>query len=232
MSNDTRKITLPDLDDLDEVTEEITEEKAQEVFDEIIEGSRIFEAQGFGHVKIRFPTNAEKRRADIEYSKAFSELLDTGIKTNKEMEKILRDRGIWGDEEERLVSETELEINKNLLLLKKAKTKKRKEELRKTLSDLRQKLFDLQQQKQSFFQQTVESKAEEARFGYFLYCCTSNAETNKPLWKTFEEFQEEENQAGVLDITYQFMTFVRGLPADFLEHLPEDAFDEDEESEE
>lgn len=217
------------MDDISELTEdEITDEKAQELLDEITEGTRIFTADGFGKVKIRFPTTAEKRKADIQYSMAFNEYLEMGLKTTREMEKILRDRGIWTDEDDAAITKKEKELEQKLLLLSKAKTKKRKREIREEIAAVREELLELNQQKQGFYANTVESKAEEVRLAYLMYTCTSDALTDKPLWNSFEEYNDEENQAGVIDIAYQFMTFLRGLPADFLSYLPEAMLDDEE----
>lgn len=227
----TEDVFNVDVDlEVEDGSAEFDDEKAQKLMDEINDGKRIFDAKGFGRVQVRFPTSTERRKADLEYSKAFSELLDTGIKTNREMEKLLESRGIWTKEDEAAVDKKQNEINQKLMLLGKAKTKKRKQEIREEIGQIREELFLLQQQKQSFFNETVESKAEEARFGYLIYCCAENAETGKPLWKSYDEFQDEENQEGVLQITYQFMTFIRGLPVDFLDYLPEAMLTDDEES--
>lgn len=209
--------------------EEVTEERAEKALQEVIEGARYFEAPGLGRLKIRFPTNAEKRKADLEYAKTFSDLLDSGIKTNREMEKLLRERKIWTEEDDKAIEEKDREIQGHLLLLSKTKTKSKREEIRKKIAQLREELFALHQEKQAFLTNTVESKAEEARFAYLIHACTYNADTDERVWKTVEDFNNEENQEGVVQVIYQFMTFLRGLPADFLEYLPENESDDEEE---
>ncbi|MNS45878.1 hypothetical protein D3C72_783570 [compost metagenome] len=84
------------------------------------------------------------------------------------------------------------------------------------IAEIRSQIISLQQERQRYFNNTAEAKADEAKMSFLIYKCTEVADTGKPLWDSYKEFKNESDQETVNHIVYQFITFINGLPAEFL----------------
>lgn len=187
------------------------EQELKNALEETITGSRIFEVNGFGLVKVRFPTIEESNMADYYYTKAYNKALKDDIPTNDEMEKIIRQKGLWTEDDDKKLKEIEDKINEVLVALSKVKGEKAKEPFYDELNNLQNERLILRNKKNSYFNYTVESLAEQQRIAYLTWACSYNAETGERLWKTFEEFKQETNQKGVADIAFQLLSLLMGL---------------------
>jgi chorismate mutase len=183
---------------------------------EVQTGKRVFDTEKYGLVQIRFPKVEENRLADWEYSKVFMQACKDSIPTNREMEEFIKKHNLWTKSDEDRISEIREEINKQLVILSKMDTAKNIEMIENKINELRDELFGLQQERQRYFNNTAEAKADEAKMSFLIFKCTEHADKEKPVWKTYEDFKDEEDQMTVNAIVYQFLTFINGLPADFL----------------
>lgn len=200
-----------------EKKKEVTEQEARELMTEVKTGRRVFRTNK-GLVQIRFPRVEENRLADWEYSKVFNEAILDKIPTNKEMTKIIETRGLWTQEDDDKINALSEEIQKQITVLSKmTEGSKNAEKAQEKIAELRQQIFSLQQERQKYFLQTAEAKADEAKMSFLLYKCSELAETGEPLWKKYDDFKNEEDQEVVNTIVYQFLTFINGLPQDFLQ---------------
>jgi hypothetical protein len=210
---------------------EYTAVESRDLMAEIKTGRRVFDTEKYGLVQIRFPKVEENRLADWEYSKVFQKAVMDDIPTNKEMTKFIERKGLWGKEEEDKIASIQEEITKQIAILgKMTEGSANYEAAEEKINSLRQDIFTLQQERQKYFNNTAESKADEAKMSFLIFKCTEDAETGKPLWKTYDDFKNEEDQGTVNTIVYQFLTFINGLPADFLQ-LPSTNSGNDEEVE-
>jgi chorismate mutase len=203
-----------------ETKKEYTDQEASELMTEIKTGRRVFETEK-GLVQIRFPKVDENRLADWEYSKVFNQAIKDGIPTNKQMAKQIEELELWTKEDDAKVEKLREEIDKQIVVMSKmAEGSKNMEKAQEKIAELRNQLIAIQQERQKYFQQTAESKADEAKMSFLIYKCTEDANTGKPFWSSYEDFKNEENQGVVNTIAYQFITFINGLPADFLQQAP------------
>jgi hypothetical protein len=210
---------------------EYTDKEMREGLTEIKTGRRTFDTDKYGLLQIRYPKVEENRLADWEYSKVFQQAIMDDIPTNKEMRKFIEAKKLWIDEDESKIEKIKEELNKQIVVLGKMETKKNSRKIEDKIEELRTEMFALQQEKQKYFNNTAESKAEEAKMSFLIFKCTEDANTGKPIWKSYDDFKNEENQEAVNVIVYQFLTFINGLPADFLS-LPSTELEDEEESEE
>lgn len=212
--------------------QEMTEQEAREKMTEIKTGRRVFDTKKYGLLQIRFPKVEENRLADWEYSKVFQQAIKDGIPINKQMTKQIEELGLWTKEDDEKVDSLNEEIQKQIVVMSKMTDgSKAMEQVQDKINELRQQIFTLQQQKQHFYNNTAEAKAEEAKMSYLIYKCTENADTNKPVWEKYDDFKNEEDQEVVSVIVYQFLTFINGLPADFLSEPSVGEEDEQSDSE-
>ncbi len=193
------------------------DQEANELMTEIKTGRRVFDTAK-GLVQIRFPKVEENRLADWEYSKVLNQAIKDGIPSNKQMTKMIADMELWTEEDDDKVQSLRDEIDKQIVVMgKMAEGSKNMEKAEEKLAQMRQELLAFQQERQKLYQNTAESKADEGKMSFLIYKCTEVADTGKAFWPSYEAFKNEEDQNLVNTIAYQFITFVNGLPADFLQ---------------
>ena len=166
-------------------------------------------------MQVRFPKVEENRRAEWEFSKILNEAILDGIPTNREMEKMLRDRKIWTEEDDNKIINFDKQIEAQIAMLEKMTEDKAIEQVQTTINRLRNEQMILQSERQRFFQQTAESKAEEAKLSFLVYKCAMNADTEEPVWKTYEDFKNEEDQITANQIALTFLSLIHGLDINF-----------------
>lgn len=202
-------------------SQEMTNKEKREKMVEVQTGKRVFDTDKYGLLSIRFPKVEENRLADWEYSKVFQQAVMDDIPTNREMEELIKRKKLWTEEDDKKIEDIRLDIEKQLTLLSKMETEKNMKPIEDKINALRDEIFALQQEKQKYYNNTAESKADEAKMSFLIYKCTQVADTGKRLWETYGDFKEEEDQTTVNQIVYQFLTFINGLPADFLSNPSE-----------
>jgi chorismate mutase len=198
-------------------SQEMTNKEKREKMVEVHTGKRVFDSEKYGLLQIRFPLVEENRLADWEYSKVFHQAIMDEIPTNKEVEAMIKKRGLWTEEDEEKVADLRSKIDIQLVLLSKMETEKNMKPINDKIDELRQEIFQVQQERQKFFNNTAEAKADEAKMSFLISRVTEYADTGKKVWETYADFKNEPDQSTVNDIVMQFLTFINGLPADFLE---------------
>lgn len=196
---------------------EYTDQESREQMTEIKTGRRVFDTKKYGLLQIRFPKVEENRLADWEYSKVFQQAIMDDIPTNKEMTKLIERKGLWSKEDDDKIESLNEEIQKQVTVLSKmSEGSKNMDKVQEKINELRQEIFQMQQERQRWYNNTAESKAEESKMSFLIYKCTEFADSGKNVWAKYEDFKGEEDQESVNTIVYQFITFINGLPADFL----------------
>lgn len=195
---------------------EYTDQESTELVAEIKTGRRVFDTKK-GLLQIRFPGVEETRLGEWEYSKVLNQAMLDKIPTNKEMARLIEERNLWGKEEEKKIEKLQEEIQKQILVLEKmSEGSKNAAAVEDKIAEIRNQIVTLQQERQRYFNNTAEAKADEAKMSFLISKCTEYADTGKPLWATYQDFKSEHDQETVNLIVYQFITFINGLPADFL----------------
>jgi chorismate mutase len=195
---------------------EFDEKESRDIMTEVKTGRRVFDTP-LGLMQVRFPKVEENRLADWEYTKVLNQALKDGIPTSKQMGEMILEFGLWTEKDEKKITDLRDEINKQVAVLDKmTEGSKNFDAITEKIEELRQTLFGVQQERQKLYQNTAESKADESKMSFLIYKCSENAETDKPVWSSYDEFKNEENQEFVNIMVYQFLTFINGLPADFL----------------
>jgi hypothetical protein len=197
-------------------SQEMTNKEKREKMTEVQTGRRVFDSEKYGLLQIRYPKVEENRLADWEYSKVFNQACMDDIPTNREMEELIKKKKLWTSKDDERIEKIKEDIEKQLVLLSKMESEKAIAPIESKINALRDEMFGLQQEKQRYFNNTAEAKADEAKMSFLIHKCTEYADNNKPVWEKYTDFKNEEDQNTVNLIVYQFLTFINGLPADFL----------------
>lgn len=161
-------------------------------------------------IKTIRPTNKVFKDCQKYVQMAFKDALDNGALLKIQAEEELKKRNInvdfSDDDAEKLAKEIK---EKEIILLKgrdsfKRLTKKEGRDLALEIRILRSKMNGLGSTSQELFARTAEKRADDEQWQYYIYACTLDANTNRPLFKSFEEFKENQDSQFVLDSTKNF----------------------------
>lgn len=202
----------------------VTEEIVDKVVAEAESGCREWEFTDARYTT-RVPDTKDTNESNWEYSKAFNKALMAGLPTQTQMEKMLAERGIWGEAETARVDELREKIGNIEAILGKKKPTDKSKSVRKLVTELaeaRADLIALNGTFNEYMSQTVESKADEAKQAYLISACTFK--NDERVWKDMDSFLTDRDRELVATATYQYMTFSVGLASDYLEDLPEIKF--------
>ncbi|MGE4412482.1 MAG: hypothetical protein AB7E45_02135 [Candidatus Caldatribacteriota bacterium] len=198
------------------------EKELKEALDLTLSGEKIFYVEEFGNVKVVFPSINDSNRAEYEYSKAYNEaLFKDGFPTIKEVEKIIKEKGLWTEENEKALEDLDKQIAEKLEIIAKVQGEKGKAPYQKQLLELQKKRAELKAEKDSYFLHTAEYKADQARINYLIWACTYNADTGKRLWPSYEAFKEERRQRPVSEIATNFLSMLYGIDDSLLREPPQ-----------
>ncbi len=145
------------------------------------------------------PINAAVRfDSNKYYSKAFNEAIQSGLSLKIEIEKLLESRGLLDtsiedkkDEEVRAkLKELEISLRKGIINNTKM-TKEQGKAIALEMRKLRSGLGRRGRSLQDYFDNTVESYAENERLQFFIYATTVDAKTGNKYWKSFDDFKQD-----------------------------------------
>jgi len=146
---------------------------------QIVYGARIIE---FRHTTliIQPPTIEEKYLANRFFKKVYDEALLSGVYTRNEMFEIMKEQGVWSDEDEKQIdiNKTKIEDAK-LKIYKSFFRPKARHEARKQLEEIKDKQYSLLEIKYGNNQSDCEGVATYARWNWVIENTTYNQDGTK-----------------------------------------------------
>jgi hypothetical protein len=157
---------------------------------------------------IKRPTKKIKDEIDLLYSKTFFKYVRQGVCTHAEIMKIIKEQGIWTEENEReregLVRDIlALEDEIKSLSEQKDKPPEKTKELEakcSQLTEMRQKLINLNMTVQGILSNTSEQKARDTVYMYYIFSSLYETDREKTFFNIFSTFEG-------------FMDYIDGLMA-------------------
>lgn len=126
---------------------------------------------------------------DLVYREYFSKAIRSGVMTNAEALKILKDRGIWGSEEEDKMARLQVELVQLEIML--SKLPKKDEEsigVFNKIKDTRTQIDVLRSVKTSVTENTAESMAGEMRTQFFASECVVYYTSREKVFSSLDDF--------------------------------------------
>ena len=146
------------------------------------------------------PTQAVISKAELLSRVKFSEAFRAGIVLGDEAKKILRERGLWGDEQEKVVADLREEIR---VLEEKIQdagiTNKEGLDLVGELRDKRNEINEHTRLLETVTGGTCESVAQEERNMFFAAECTFNQTTGEKVYKSLEDFKSRLDELATVE---------------------------------
>ena len=176
---------------------------------------------------VKKPNNAVMSAAQRRGALVWTQCIQEGVMTKKELEKILEDRGIWTKEraKEQVTILTEIsKLEKKLFLGRgeKLKTSEGKEmaiQMRRKRIELR----DLLAEKVSLEQNTAESLSDNAKFDYIVAKCTFDKD-EQPVYKDMDDYSSRQDDEVAFAASQALAAMLYSLDKDFEMKLPENKF--------
>jgi hypothetical protein len=194
---------------------QLTAEAVEELLVEIISGRYLFTASeppGALYAS-RCPTVAEQDQGRIVYVRAAAAARTAGMLDRAALEKMAVEQG--------LLDAAQLEEKVQLLKMIERNAKARelsrdptqRVELAAETTTMQKRIIAIQLHEQELYVHSVETRAEECRTSFWVFCCTLRGEfLEAPVWETWETYQETPDVGFLIDARKSFLRVSTGLP--------------------
>lgn len=176
----------------------------------------IFTGQKFVYIDnelfvFKHPNNIIKMRSDLIYDRAYDSALSQGMLPVKDLETLMKERGLFSEEDESKLDRLRAQLEaQEVLLSKTTKVKARQDKIKETIASLKKDAREIEYKKISKLSMSVESKAEEERLLFLCFSCTY-LDNGELYWKKFEDLLNEKNIEFKDKILYEFIKFRNGI---------------------
>jgi len=170
-------------------------------------------------------------RGDFIYREYFSKAMRAGVMTNAEALKILRDREIWGDEQEKEVVDLQVKLFDLENQLKECKKKDLSSiSLYDEIKQTRRSLHHSNSVRSNVLDNTAESMASEMRTQFFASECVVYNKTGRKVFDSLKDFLARLDEQITTDCYKQalIINYEKALGITLPKDLSETALPEDE----
>ena len=171
-------------------------------------------------VEFRPITNAIILRANLIFDKVYKEAIAEGMLSSKDLEKLIKERNIFTEEDEKKIEKlrTQLEAQE-ILLAKTTVVKAKQDRIKGVIKTMRDEMASIHSKKTSKMNMSAEAKAEEGKSLYLCWASAVNADTKKPLWPTYDAILKETNLTFKDSVFLNFLTYNRGIDTRIIRHI-------------
>jgi len=152
------------------------------------------------------PGHKITQECDKAYNLKISELIREGTKDGQrlllrsEVEDHLVKNGIWSAKDALEMERFGLRIRALELMIRKGGIKlSEARKLAIEMGNLRNRIIELYEKRQQLDSATVESFAENYRFGVMMVKCVVHADTGKPFFNNYDDYMERGDQVAAID---------------------------------
>lgn len=178
---------------------------------------------------IKKPNNVVLSQAQRIGAKAWTDCVRDGIMTKKELEKFMKEQGIWDDgkdKEQKALIEEIASMEKKLFVGSQGHTKLKASEGKEIAIKMRMKraeLRDLIAERISLEQNTAESISDNARFDYLVANCAFY-ENGQKVYSSLEDYQSRADAEPAFTAASTLAAMLYSVDKDFEAKLPENKF--------
>ncbi len=171
-------------------------------------------------VEFRSPNNATMLRANLLFNKTYSQALSRGMLSSEELEKLMKKRNIFTDEDEKRIEKLKAQLEaQELLLAKTSVVKAKQDRLKNIIKKIKDEINEISFKKSSKMSMSAESKADESKLLYLCWASSYNADTGTLLWPTYNNLLKETNLVFKDNIFLEFLKFNRGIDTRIIRYV-------------
>jgi hypothetical protein len=175
---------------------------------------------------VRQPQYEDVEQADKIYASKVASLVRESVGRKlllrSDLERFLKESGVWTDRDEAKVKELNKEIEGVLNQLRKGGLKV--SELRKLCIDVmdrRKEIVQIMNKRQIFDDTTIESIAENERADYLVYSSTVYADSGDNYWDSFEDMKNDKFSDAYRKASTLAVELIYNVNPNFEKNLPE-----------
>ena len=178
---------------------------------------------------VKRPSSSVISQAQRVGAKAWTDCVRDGIMTKKELEKFMKEQGIWDegkDEEQKKVIQEIANLERSLYVSGNAGKKLKASEGKNIAIQMRIKrneLRDLIADKMSLEQNTAESISDNVRFDYLVASCTYY-ENGQKVYNDLDDYKERSDDQIAFGAASSLASMMYSVDKDFEAKLPENKF--------
>ena len=178
---------------------------------------------------VKSPNQEDMEEADKAYSAKIATLVrETGKKKlllRSEVDKYLKESGVWGEEDTKAIAKLDGEIDDLLLQLRAGGIKlSQGRKICIDILDKRKELMRINSKRQIFDNTTIESSAETEKIDYYIYACTVDSVTGIRHWNSFEDMKLDKLTDAYSQANGVVYEVVFGVDSGFEKRLPENSW--------
>lgn len=157
-----------------------------------------------------YPTNELRLIAEAIYKKEYNKAIQDGMLPAEELEKIIKDRGIFSDEDQDKVDKltSRLEAQK-VLLSKTVKVRANRERIVKVAEDLQRQIDEILHKKYSTLSLSADARAIEAKNQYLCWGCTLDVDSAR-IWSDYKSYLAEKDLTYRSEVLSGFLDYMSG----------------------
>jgi len=181
------------------------------------------------NIVIRKPNNAVLSQAQRVGAKAWTDCVRDGIMTKKELEKFMKEQGIWDDgkdEEQKKIIQEISNLEKKLYVGSAGHNKLKASEGKDIAIEMRIKraeLRDLIAERMSLEQNTAEAISDNAKFDFLVSTCTYH-ENGSKVYADIEDYKQNADSEIGFTAASTLASLLYSVDKDFEAKLPENKF--------
>lgn len=158
------------------------------------------------------------------YSQTYRKAVENGDFFRSALERHLIEQQIWGPEKQKQLEAYNKIIAEGEETLAKGKISKQKaKDVALTLKLTRAAITELLSERNQYDSNTVEGKAENAKFNYWVSVCTVY-NNKEPYFSSLEDYLNRADEQASFDAAQNLATLIYGLDSDYESKLPENKF--------
>lgn len=163
-------------------------------------------------IVFKYPTNDIQLKADHIYDMAYKKAVDQGLMPLADIEKLIRDKGIYTEEDENKISKLESQLfAQKTLLAKTTKVKANMDRINKVIKGLEDQVLDIKYKRLSKITMSAETKAEEDKHTYLCWACSFDFYSDHLYWPTYNDLMLEKDLNFRNTVLSNFLKFYIGL---------------------
>jgi hypothetical protein len=161
---------------------------------------------------IIYPYGDDKLYSDFLYDSYYNNAVEDGILPRKELECVIKSRGLITEKEEFREEElVKLIKGQQALFTKMRFAKDKKDKVGKNIERLKLELSKLRRKFNSFYTLTAESVATEVKLNYLCWAASYNMSGKSRMWETYEDFDLEKDMKLRSDVISEIMSVLIGF---------------------
>ena len=167
------------------------------------------------------------RDAQLASVKAFKEACDNGAYLRANLDKHMREQGLWDDDKEKELRDLNKNITDGERKLAKGKasglTKNGCRDLAINMKKWRARQVDLLSSRRSLDEFTAEGQAENTRFDYLVSACVFN-EDERPTFNGLDDYKDKSTEPYAVLVATTLATMLYNFDDKYEHNLPENKF--------